>query len=125
MSLAWGFEKAAGLGVVSAIFMSTKHLFIRLYKSNYSGVDMGIDASLIEFFLISFLLIPLSNKFDYNWTDIIIGSIAGILICSGRICNTIGVSKGLAGPAQSLMSTHALHQTFWSAVVAGQALNYL
>lgn len=86
---------------------------------------MGIDASMLEFILLSFFLIPLRNKFDYNWTDLIIGSVAGILICSGRICISIGVSKGLAGPAQSLMSTHALHQTFWSAVVAGQALNFL
>ena len=86
---------------------------------------MGIDASMFQFFLLSFFLIPLSNKFDYDWTDIIIGSIAGILICSGYICISIGVSKGLAGPAGALMSTHAIHQAFWSMVIAGQALNLL
>lgn len=105
--------------------MSTKHLFIRMYKSNYSGVDMGVDASFFEFFFLSFLLIPLSSQFEYNLTDLLIGSVAGIFICSGRIFISIGVSKGLAGPAQSLMSTHSLHQTFWSAVIAGQALNFL
>lgn len=107
-------QTAAGLlavscGLLSAIFMSTKHLFIRLYKSNYSGVDMGVDASGLEFLLLSFFLIPLSYTFEYTWMDLLIGSIAGILIASGRICISIGISVGLAGPAQSLMSTHSLH----------------
>ena len=30
-------------GLLGAILMSTKYLFIRMYKSNYSGLDMGID----------------------------------------------------------------------------------
>ena len=110
---------AVVFGILSAIFMSTKHYFIRQYKSNYPGVDMGIDSGLIEFMIFSILLIPLRDNFAYTWTDLLIGSIAGILGCLGRIFIAIGISVGIAGPAQSLMSTHALHQTFWSAVVAG------
>ena len=88
---------------------------------------MGVDASMVEFALLAFFLIPLCQEegFTPGLEELAIGSIAGILICSGRICISIGVSEGLAGPAQSLMSTHALHQAFWSAVVAGQALNLL
>ena len=47
--------------------MSTKHMFIRLYKSNYSGCSyMGIDSSLIKFLMYFFFLIPLVtvNEFD-------------------------------------------------------------
>ena len=84
---------------------------------------MGIDSSLVEFGLFLFLLIPLSDELVIGWKEVALGSIAGILICLGRICIAIAVSVGLAGPSQSLMSTHALHQTFWSAVVAGQALS--
>ena len=88
-------------GLSAAIMMSTKHMFIRLYKSCYSGVDMGFDSSMCEFFLMMFFLIPLSqsDEFTITYEDILIGSIAGILICSGRICISIGVSLGKAGPA--------------------------
>ena len=47
-------------GLVGAILMSTKHLFIKLYKFNYSGVDMGVDSSMCEYALYSILLYPLS-----------------------------------------------------------------
>jgi len=108
-------------GLMSALLMSTKHLFIRLYKSNYSGVDQGIDTSMIEFGLYMLLFIPLLNNPEVNltYTDMLIGGIAGCLVALGRILISVAVSIGLAGPAQSLMSTHALHQSFWSAIVAG------
>ena len=106
-------------GLTGAILMSTRHFFIRLYKANYSGVDMGIDGSIVEFFLFIFLLFPLSSEMNVEWRDIAIGSVAGCLICLGRVFISIGVSVGLAGPAQALMSTHAIHQAFWSAIVAG------
>ena len=110
-----GMSKAAAgalaicCGLIGAILMSSKHFIIKVFKGNYSGVDQGIDASLIEFFIMSFLLIPLSDKLDIGWKELAIGGIAGVLICTSRICISIGVSLGLAGPAQSLMSTHALH----------------
>lgn len=64
---------------------------------------------MLEFFLFLFLLIPLSEEMVIGWTDVGIGCVAGVLICLGRIFISIGVSNGLAGPAQALMSTHALH----------------
>ena len=127
---AYGMSQvAAGIvaiccGLVSAMFMSTKHLFVRMYKKNYSGLDQGIDSSILEFALYMFFFIPLSQNADFEigFREILIGGVAGCLICLGRIFISIGVSVGLAAPAQSLMSTHALHQAFWSAAVAGQAL---
>ena len=82
---------------------------------------MGIDSSMLEFLLYMFFFIPLMNDPDLNLTypDMLVGAIAGCLIAGGRILISIGISNGLAGPAQSLMSTHALHQSFWSAAVAG------
>ena len=79
--------------------MSTKHLFIRMFKTNYSGVDMGIDSSIIEYALFLFFLSPLSQELAIGWREIGIGCIAGVLICLGRILIAIGVSNGLAGPA--------------------------
>ena len=99
--------------------MSTKHVFIRLYKSNYSGIDLGIDASFLEFGLFLFLLYPLSHEMTIGWREIGIGAGAGILICLGRIFISVGVSTGLAAPAQALMSTNSLHQAVWSAAAAG------
>ena len=104
--------------------MSLKHLFIRLFKSNYSGVDMGIDAGLAEFALFCIFLYPLSQEMTIGWREIGIGSAAGTLICLGRIFISIGISTGLAAPAQALMSTNSLHQAIWSAAVAGQTLGF-
>lgn len=87
-------------GLTGALLMSTKHLFIRMYKSNYSGIDMGFDSAILEWTLFLVLLIPLSQTdFTFGWKEIAIGSIAGILITCGRICIAIAVSVGLAGPA--------------------------
>ena len=115
---------AIGCGLVGAMLMSTKHLFIKLFKSNYSGVDMGVDSSMCEYALYTFLLIPLSDEIDIGWKEIGIGAGAGVLMCLGRIFISIGVSTGLAAPAQALMSTLALHQALWSAAVAGQTLSF-
>ena len=56
-------------------------------------------------------LIPLSknDEFTITWNDLAIGMAAGMLMCLGRIFVTIGVAVGLAGPAEALMSTHALY----------------
>lgn len=79
--------------------MSTKHLFIRMYKSNYSGVDMGIDASMIEFAIFCVALYPLSQEMTVGWRELGIGAVAGCLICASRILISIGISTGLAAPA--------------------------
>ena len=130
---AWGMaQHAAGIlgvacGIMAAICMSTKHVFIKLYKSFYSGVDLGVDATIFEFLICTFFLIPLLQEpdFEYGQKEIIVGSIAGMLVALGRVFISIGVSEGLAAPAQALMSTHALWQAGWSAAVAGQALSLL
>ena len=40
--------------------------------------------------------------------DLFIGAAAEILMETSRVLLSFGVEKGLAGPAQALMSTHAL-----------------
>ena len=66
-------------------------------------------------------LIPLLKRPDFtlSWTDLAIGTLAGSLMTVGRILIAIAVAEGIAGPAQSLMSTHALHQALWTALLAG------
>ena len=88
-------------GLAGAILMSTKHFFIRIYKAkaNYSGLDMGIDSNIIEYFICILLLFPLSHEVVIGWKEIGLGCAAGIPICLARICIAIGVSQGLAGPS--------------------------
>ena len=98
-------------GILAAISMSTKHVFIKLYKGFYSGADLGVDATIFEFSICCFLLIPLLSEeadFEYGPKEVIVGSIAGMLVALGRVFISIAVSAGLAAPAQALMSTHAL-----------------
>ena len=81
--------------------MSTKHVFIRKYKANYSGFDMGIDTCMIEFFCYQFFLYSLYNSEDFTigWYELGLGTVAGLFICAGRIAIAVAVSIGLAGPA--------------------------
>ena len=53
-----------------------------------------------------------------EWSDILVGLAAEALMENARILLSYGVEKGLAGPAQALMSTHALWQALCGAVFA-------
>jgi len=130
---AFGLDKEVGAllavfcGVLAAILMSTKHFFIKLYKKTYSGVDLGVDATMFEFGICLFFLVPLiqEGNLDYGAWEYFIACTAGCLMALGRVFISIGVSQGLAAPANALMSTHSIHQASWSAIVAGQALSLL
>lgn len=114
-----------GLGGPTVV--STQHFLIRKYKPQYDGIEQALDAAVIEFFVLSLFLIPLSGNADFTITmnDIWLGTAAGLLMCLGRIFVTIGVAVGLAGPAEALMSTHALYQSLLSAIFADQSLTVL
>ena len=43
-----------------------------------------------------------------EWKDLLIGGLAGTLIEASIVLISIGVVIGKAGPAQALMSTHAI-----------------
>ena len=114
-----------GLGGPTVV--STQHFLIRKYKPQYDGVEQALDAAVIEFFVLTLFLIPLSGNTEFTITmnDIWLGGLAGLLMCLGRIFVTIGVAVGLAGPAEALMSTHALYQSVLSAIFDGQSLSLL
>jgi len=119
------FAILCGLGGPAVV--STQHFLIRKYADQYNGVEQACDAAVLEFFILSMFLIPLSedSSFTITWEAMGIGMAAGLLMCLGRIFVTIGVATGLAGPAEALMSTHALYQSVISAVFAAQALSLL
>ncbi len=98
-----------GLGGPTVV--STQHFLIRKFKPQYDGIAQALDAAILEFLILTMFLIPLSNNdsFTITWNDLAIGMAAGMLMCLGRIFVTIGVAVGLAGPAEALMSTHALY----------------
>jgi len=114
-----------GLGGPTVV--STQHFLIRKYKPQYNGISQALDAAILEFLILTLFLIPLSSnqEFTITWNDLGIGMAAGMLMCLGRIFVTIGVAIGLAGPAEALMSTHALYQSLLSAIFAGQSLSLL
>lgn len=114
-----------GLGGPTVV--STQHFLIRKFKPQYDGIAQALDAAVFEFFILTCFLIPLSSnsEFTITWNDFAIGTAAGLLMCLGRVSVTIGVAIGLAGPAEALMSTHALYQSLLSAIFAGQALSLL
>jgi len=58
-----------------------------------------------------------------TWKDLLIGGAAGTLIEASTVLLSIGIVIGKAGPAQALMSTHALWQAIWGAAIAGQSMN--
>jgi len=114
-----------GLGGPTVV--STQHFIIRKFNPQYPGISQALDAAIPEFLVLSFFLIPLNGKMDFTltWDDMGVGFAAGLLMCLGRISVTIGVAIGLAGPAEALMSTHALYQSLLSAIIDGQSLSLL
>ena len=57
--------------------------------------------------------------------DILIGAVAEGLMETARVLLSYGIEKGIAGPAQALMSTHALWQVIWGALFASQTIGGL
>ena len=129
-----GRSKAVN-GVLAIVFglggptvVSTQHFLIRRFKPQYNGIEQAFDAAVLEFFILSMFLFPLffdGGDFTITWKDLAVGMAAGMLMCLGRIFVTIGVAIGLAGPAEALMSTHALYQSLLSAIFDGQKLSIL
>lgn len=62
---------------------------------------------------------------NITFTDLLIGAAAEGLMETSRILLSYGIEKGLAGPAQALMSTHALHQVICGAIFASQSIGGL
>ena len=100
---------ALGVGFGGPLIISTQAYTIRRFSEFYSGLDQAIDAAPIQNLILCFFLIPLSDKMTITFKDIMIGTAAEGLMEAGRVLLAFGIEKGLAGPAQALMSTHALH----------------
>ena len=81
---------------------------------------------MIEYVFFSCVTIYLATDDDFPLTfnNILIGTAAGTLMTLGRLFVSLAVAIGIAGPAQAMMSTHALHQAMWSAAIDGQVLTF-
>jgi hypothetical protein len=64
-------------------------------------------------------------SYTFRWADLGVGMAAGTLMCIGRGLLAVAVQIGIAAAAQSLMSTHAIWQAFWSVVIGGQIITWL
>ena len=113
------------VGFGGPCIISIQHYIIRRFNANYSGLEQAYDAAWLTNLLFFFFLIPLQDKMVLTWTDIGVGFAAELLMETSRILLSYGVAIGLAGPAQALMSTHALHQALCGAIFASQTLNAL
>jgi hypothetical protein len=116
--------------MVGAVFMTTRHLFIRKFKGTYAPFSIGLDTAIlhnITLMISSVILTTTDHQKDFSWTlrTFLLGAISGTLMDAGVILVGIASCLGIAAAAQALMSTHAIHQTFWSAMVDKQAVNLL
>ena len=111
------------LGALSPILISAKALLIRWYhKLGYRGFDLAIDANIIQYAIYSiFMLHLMKTDHDYSlsWFDVAEGTLAGTMMGLATVLIAVAIAVGIAGPAQALMSTHALHQTLQTALFAG------
>ena len=75
-------------GMAAPVFMSTKHVCIKLFKANYEAIPQAIDGFLLEYTLFSFITIYLLTKsddeYEFKWLDFAVGTGAGCLMCTGR-----------------------------------------
>ena len=114
-------------GIGGAIVVSLQAYLIRKFHDQYNGIDQALDAAIIEFFVLTLFLIPLSGSTDFNIEakDMLVGTGVGFLMCMARVLIAIGFAIGLAGPAEALMTTTALYQTLIGAIFADQTLSLL
>ena len=54
-------------------------------------------------------LIRIDHNYGLDGFDLLEGSVAGVLMGLAYVLIAEGIAKGIAGPVQALMSTHALH----------------
>mmetsp|Transcript_9869 Transcript_9869/g.12241 ORF Transcript_9869/g.12241 Transcript_9869/m.12241 type:complete len:290 (-) Transcript_9869:183-1052(-) len=113
---------ALSIGFGGPCVISSQQLVVRKFSGVYKGLDQGIDSVPLRSIFFMSLLPSLSEQMTIEWSDIAIGGIAGTLIEISRVLISIGIALGKAGPAQALMSTHALWQAIWSAAFVGQTL---
>jgi hypothetical protein len=87
--------------------LSTKHIFIRNYKKVYNTFDMALDGLIIEYTIYILMAIYTfgATELQFNWNNLLIGTVASVFIITGKICIALAVSFGLSGPAASLANT--------------------
>jgi glucose uptake protein GlcU len=112
--------------MLAPVLMSSKHFIIRKFKDAYDPFTQTIDGFIIEYTIFSLFAIYLGihGEPDLSARNLIIGTIAGLFYSVSRINMSMAVAIGIAGPAQAMISTHALYQTMWSAVLDGQAVSF-
>ena len=113
------------VGFGGPIIITTQAYIIRRFSKNYSGLEQAYDAAWLTNILFCLFLISLTEKMEITWRDIGLGFAAELLMETSRILLSYGISIGLAGPAQALMSTHALYQALCGAIFASQTLSGL
>jgi len=113
------------VGMGGPCLISFQHYIIRKFSRNYSGLEQAFDAAVLTNALFCLFLIKLSEEMTITWRDLGIGLAAEILMETSHILLSYGVSIGLAGPAQALMSTHAMWQSLCGAIFANKTLNAL
>lgn len=111
-----------GLSFLVPIGFSIKHFAIRYFKGSYNYLDQPIDSGILECLTVC---IPIIWYDGYSFFGMLYGGLAGFLMILGRIFMAYGIAEGLAGPAQSIMSTNAMWLTLLTVIFDGQKLSVL
>jgi len=84
---------------------------------------MPLDSGILEMTTCCIFSIYYQATEGFTARDLLVGGISGVLQLNGRIFMALGVSEGLGGPAQSLMSTNAVVMTVLTCIVDKQSLS--
>jgi len=96
------------VGLINPFSMSIKHLVIKRYTSTYPPLMQSVDGFILDSIFYSCLAIYFEVEYGLVWDDLKIGTLAGILMSTGRTLVQISVSFGIAGACQALFSTYSL-----------------
>lgn len=113
---------ALGLAFLVPIGFSLKHFCIRKYKGSYDSLNLPLDSGIFEMLFCCIFSVYYQIQVGFTARDFFLGGVSGVLQLNGRIFMALGVSEGLGGPAQSLMSTNAVVMTVLTCIVDKQPL---
>eukprot|EP00355_Strombidium_rassoulzadegani_P003296 CAMPEP_0168614938 /NCGR_PEP_ID=MMETSP0449_2-20121227/4242_1 /TAXON_ID=1082188 /ORGANISM="Strombidium rassoulzadegani, Strain ras09" /LENGTH=315 /DNA_ID=CAMNT_0008655653 /DNA_START=170 /DNA_END=1117 /DNA_ORIENTATION=- len=114
-----------GLAFLVPIALSSKHYLIRKYQSSYNYYFLAIDSAILESLSCSIFFLVFMADNEVEIEQLLIGGLTGGLMIIGRIYIAVGIAEGVAGPAQSVMSTNGIWMTILAVTVDGQELSFL
>lgn len=85
--------------------------------------DLAVDAVLLQAAIQSCMFVVFVMQNEFILSDLIYGSITGLLFITGSICQTVSLKTGPGGPINALITTQIVYQTSLNALFFGQGIS--